>query len=193
MRVLLILFQFGFLFGLFGACNQSQEIEQLDNEGHTILENFQGLDPKSTLRIAGEKEPGVRLRLCLTIINASSKIPIADQKVLMYHTTSEGDYEPITPNDESTARLSGTVITDPYGRIFVDTILPGDYGSSDDNRHIHTTVFGAKPEGYDIHFKQYSGFMGRRFVRGSDQHFLADLKMDDQGNLIAILRIECKY
>ena len=68
----------------------------------------------------------------------------------------------------------------------------GDYGSSADNRHIHTTVFGAQPEAYDIHFKQYTGVMGKRFVKNSDQHFLADLKRSADGSLIGFLTIEVK-
>ena len=54
------------------------------------------------------------------------------------------------------------------------------------------TVFGAKPEAYDIHFKQYTGKMGKNFISGSDQHFLADLKKDEDEKLIAFLTIEVK-
>ena len=90
------------------------------------------------------------------------------------------------------ARISGTAQTDSMGRVFLETILPGDYGSSADNRHIHTTVFGAKPEGYDIHFKQYTSWMGKNFADSSDQHFIADLKRDNNGFLIAFLTIEPK-
>ena len=75
---------------------------------------------------------------------------------------------------------------------YVQTILPGDYGSSADNRHIHTTISDAHPEAYDIHFKQYTGSMGSNFISGSDQHFLADLKQTPDGILVAFVTIEAK-
>ena len=96
------------------------------------------------------------------------------------------------PNDESSARLNGSAITDNKGQIYVETILPGDYGDSDDNRHIHTTVFGAKPEAYDINIKQYITYMGKNFTEGSDQHFLADLRMTKDSTLVCFLTIEVK-
>ncbi len=110
----------------------------------------------------------------------------------LYHTSAAGEYKPTDPNDESTARLNGTVLTDEKGRVFVQTILPGDYGRSADNRHIHTTVKDARPEAYDIHFKQYTGKMGSRFINRSDQHFLADLKQTKDSLLVAFLTLEVK-
>ena len=110
-----------------------------------------------------------------------------------YHTSTEGEYEPTNPNDETTARLNGTAITDSFGRVYVKTILPGDYGNSKNNRHIHTSVFGARPEAYDIFFTQYSGGIGNLMNSGNGQMFFAELKRTSNNELICFLTIEAKF
>ena len=174
------------------SCSTDRTIAPLSQNEKALLQEFRSLPNTSNLTIANMNEPGERLKLCLTFINIETKETLPHQSVKFYHTSSTGNYEPTDPADESTARLNGTSKTDVKGRIFVNTILPGDYGSSADNRHIHTTVFGATPEGYDIHFKQYSGIMGRNFVRNSDQHFLVDLKRDTDGTLVGFMIILIK-
>ena len=144
------------------------------------------------MQITNSDEPGESLILCLTFVEKDSGNPLSDQRVHFYHTNTNGEYNPSVANDESTARLGGSAMTNSKGQILVQTILPGDYGSSADNRHIHTTVFGARPEAYDIHFKQYTEGLGRNFIDGSDQHFLADLKRNSEGALITFLSIEVK-
>ncbi len=128
----------------------------------------------------------------MTFVNKTDKKKLSNQIVKFYHTSNSGNYEQSDPNDESSARLNGSAITDNKGQIYVETILPGDYGDSDDNRHIHTTVFRAKPEAYDINFKQYITYMGKNFTEGSDQHFLADLRMTKDSTLVCFLTIEVK-
>lgn len=176
----------------FVACSIDRTIVDLtESEDHTLA-GFQQLPAESKLKIADDQEPGERLMLCLTFIDKESKQHLSGQLVQFYHTSSNGTYEPSDANDESTARLSGQALTNEEGQIYVETILPGDYGSSDDNRHIHTTVFGARPEAYDIHFKQYTGYMGNNFIEGSDQHFLANLKKTKENSLVSFLTIEVK-
>ena len=138
-------------------------------------------------------EPGRRLLLCVQVVDKATQTAVCRTSVHLYHATDNGEYEPLTVGDESTARLSGSAQTDDRGRIFVETILPGDYGSSADNRHIHTTVRGSQPEAYDIHFKQYSTFMLRRFVNRSDQHFLVDLRRTATGELVGTVTIAAKF
>ncbi len=181
---------FPFLFLV--ACGIDRDIPKLSTSDLQTLEDYRLLEPPSNVQISDENESGETLLACLQFVDAITKEPLANQTVLFYHTDTEGEYRPIVAGDESTARLSGEGVTDNVGKIFLQTILPGDYGSSSDNRHIHTTVFGAKPEAYDIHFKQYTGFMGTRFITGSDQHFLAHLKQDESGKLITFLTIEVK-
>ena len=174
------------------SCSIDRGTNSISSAETGILENFQQLGPAHQLQINEPDEPGRPLTLCLTFVDNSTGEPISNQEVHFYHTDTNGEYNPKVSGSESTARLSGSAITDADGKILVQTILPGDYGSSEDNRHIHTTVFGAKPEAYDIHFKQYTGGMGKRFVDGSDQHFLADLKRNNDGSLITFLSIEVK-
>ena len=187
-RIILLL-----LAGLATHCTIDRAIPFLDATEENRIKAFQSLDERHQVRIAPRSEPGERLLLCLTFRNRATKQPLTNQSVHFYQATTEGNYEPKDPTDESTARLNGSAVTDPQGRIYVETILPGDYGSGTDNRHIHTTVAGARPEAYDIHFKQYATFMGRRFAARSHQHFLADLKATRGEELVAFLDVACKF
>lgn len=175
------------------SCGIDRDIPSISQKDLKAIQNFEQLDKANKVLINEDKGSAEPLILCLTFVDLASKEPLFNQRVHFYHADATGEYRPSTSGDESTARLSGEAITDSLGRILLKTSLPGDYGSSADNRHIHTTVFGAKPEAYDIHFKQYTGWMGRNFIDGSDQHFLADLKKDESDNLIAVLAIEVKF
>ena len=184
--ILLLFFIFSF------SCSIDRTIVNVSEKENNTLINFQKLPTKNILKITDENEPGEKLLLCLTFIDKQSKIKLSNQLVKFYHTGTNGNYEQANPNDESTARLNGQSMTNDIGQIYIETILPGDYGSSNDNRHIHTTVFGAKPEAYDIHFKQYTDYMGNNFIEGSDQHFLANLKKTKEDELVSFLTIEVK-
>ncbi|GAB5399499.1 MAG: hypothetical protein Aureis2KO_10840 [Aureisphaera sp.] len=153
---------------------------------------FQNLESKNKIQICDENEIGQKLWLCLTVVSKESEEPIINEEIKLYHTSTAGEYELTNPADPSSARLGGTVITDEEGRVFVQTILPGDYGSSADNRHIHTTVNNARPDAYDINFEQYTSTMGRNFINGSDQHFLANLKQTKDNVLVTFLTMEVK-
>ncbi len=177
---------------LLSSCTIDRTIEFSNNEEIAVLRAFQSLPEESMLKIASDDEPGEHLLLCITFRKKEDGTSVFGQKVHFYHTSNQGNYEPSSPGDESTARLNGDAVSSSTGRIFVETILPGDYGSSTDNRHIHTTVTGARPEAYDIHFKQYSSFMSKNFIDDSDQHFLADLKRTEDGSLVAFLTMEIK-
>ena len=145
------------------------------------------------MKITDENEPGEKLILCLTFIDKESKRNLPNQLVKFYHTSTDGIYEQTDPIDESTARLNGQAFTNSEGQIYVETILPGDYGSSDDNRHIHTTiVFELKPKYYDIFFNQYKGRVARFMDSGNDHMFFADLKRTKENKLVSFLTIEVK-
>ena len=181
-----------FAFALLTQCSIDRAIPPLNNQEIATLEKFKRFKTINKLKISDANEPGEKLWLCLTFVSKENKQPLAHQKVKLFHTSTKGEYEPSNPNDESTARLSGLVTTNESGHAFIQTILPGDYGSSADNRHIHTTVYEAKPEAYDIHFKQYTGQMGESFISGSDQHFLAELKKHEDSILVTFLTMEVK-
>jgi len=180
----LILISFG--------CKDDPSFLTISDKETLELKDFQRIESNSKSTINKENEPGEKLLLCLKYIDKENKKPLINQEVKFYHTSELGEYDPADPKDESTARLKGTAITNKLGKIYIETILPGDYGSSDDNRHIHTIVKGAKPETYDIHFLQYTGFMGKRFIENSDQHFSAELKYNKDSTLVTFLTIEVK-
>ncbi len=177
---------------LFTQCATDRTISKLNELEAKTLKVFENFESENQVQISDSDEPGQKLWLCLTVISKENKKPLVNEQIHLYHTSSAGEYEPSDPNDETTARLNGSAITDEKGRIYVKTILPGDYGSSADNRHIHTTVKNARPQAYDIHFKQYTGVMGNNFISGSDQHFLADLKQTKDSTFVAFLTIEVK-
>ncbi len=175
-----------------GYFDTDREIPPLEPDKVAQLASYQAMPEESQLAIAPDNEPGERLWLCLRFVDKATQDALAGRSVHFYHTSAAGEYEPADPADESTARLSGSAMTDDAGRIYVRTVLPGDYGSADDNRHIHMAVRGAKPEAYDIHFSQFSTFMLRDFVAGSDQHFLAFLQQHEGNELVSFVTVEIK-
>ena len=174
------------------SCGIDRTTNSISSKETGIFNEYLKLDDSHQLQIASKDELGERLTLCLTFIDKASEKPVKNRKIHFYHTDTHGNYDPVISSDESTARLSGSALTNHEGRSLVETILPGDYGSSSDNRHIHTNVTGASPEAYDIHFKQFTSMMGKRFVSGSDQHFLADLKRNADGSYIGFVTIAVK-
>lgn len=174
------------------GCGFDRTIYPYSSEEENMLTAFENFPQRSQMIVVDEEEPGVRLNLCLTFVNKETGASLNDRQVSLYQTDDEGNYDATDPDDESTARLRKHATTDSLGRLFVRTILPGDYGSSSDNRHIHLQVAKAKPTAYDLHFKQYSTYMLRRFVEKSDQHFLVDLKIDSVGTLFGNMIVECR-
>jgi len=87
-------------------------IVQISEAEKDVLNEYQHLDKKNKSYIADKKEPGKRLLLCLTFVN---KAELLNQVVKFYHTSSSGNYEQSNPNNESSARLNGSAITDSKG------------------------------------------------------------------------------
>lgn len=174
------------------SCSAQEEIEKASSTEEVLLKEFQKIGEISSLEMAKRREAGQKLILCITFIDKKDKTPVKDQTVLLYQTAKDGNYYPKVEGDESTARIKAIGVTDDKGRLFVNTILPGSYASSGDNRHIHTKVFGAKPEAYDLHFKQYTNARMKRFIESRDQFFLVDLKRTKKKKLIGFVTIEVK-
>jgi hypothetical protein len=188
MKTIVLLFSCVF----FVQCSSDRTISPLTEKEDLIFQEFDKMDERNKVFITDKNEPGEPLILCLTFVDKDTGQALSNQKVSFYHTSNEGEYEPSNLNDETTARLNGTAISDTSGRVYVKTILPGDYGSSENNRHIHTTVYGARPENYDIFFKQFSGGMGSLMNAGNDQMFYTQLKRTANNELICFLTIEAK-
>ena len=138
------------------------------------------------------EEVGKKMFLCLQFIDRKTLKPLKKQKVLFYQTASDGNYYPKVEGDEKTARISGTAFTSDEGKILIETILPGSYSSSGDNRHIHTKVFDAKPSAYDIYFKQYTSEKMKNFIASYDQFLQVNLKKNKKDELAGFLTIKIK-
>ncbi|MCA1576947.1 MAG: hypothetical protein LC794_06235 [Acidobacteria bacterium] len=91
----------------------------------------------STIEIAGPQEPGARIHLSGTIVDANGK-PVPGVKMFLYHTDATGYYSrPV--NNPRQARLRGTLWSNTSGQYSFHTIRPAHYGdvSSPPAIHIH--------------------------------------------------------
>ncbi len=143
------------------------------------------LAPEHRLWLVTETEPGRRLFLLGRLLRLEDGTPIAHHPIELYQADHKGAYDEDTPGVEASARLRGAVRTDHLGRFLITTILPGDYGATEDNRHIHTRVPGAKPDGYDFYFRPYINRGLLSWAKRSDQAMVLDLKKMDSGALVA--------
>jgi hypothetical protein len=127
----------GLLFVVFTAgCSNLQSNE----EPPPSLESY-----IPTISLAPTNEPGQRLTLFGTVVDSQTGNPIPGTAVYLYHADANGEYQPSDPSDESTAKLSGEVITNDDGEFIVDTIVPREYDQPG-NRHIH--LHYVRAEGY---------------------------------------------
>ncbi len=172
--------------------SQNKATTTISASEKTTWESFQKIPQSASLKLTTNDEPGEKLILCIRVVDKTKKTPLEDQKVLLYQTGNDGEYRPEVAGNERTARIKGVGFTDNKGRLYIETILPGSYATQGDGRHIHTQVFGAKPEAYDLHFKQYTGAKMRRFIENRDQFFLIDLKYTEDNQLIGFVTIEVK-
>lgn len=108
------------------GCTNSPRDEAISNEvdSHTIT-------------LADENEPGQRLTVYGLVVDSLTSEPIKNAKVYLYHADSNGEYMPADPDDESTAQLSGEVITNDSGEFVVHTIVPREYDNGNQHIHLH--------------------------------------------------------
>lgn len=180
------------LFAL-AACSIDREIKEMTPIEERAFADFQRLPEKSKVSLVSDDEPGETLYICGTLVDDEDTVIIPKAEILFYHTGVDGEYDESIPGEESTARINGRLVTNDVGRFFVKTILPGNYPRRTDNRHIHTLVRGARPEAYDIHFRQYTDFLASEFIRGSDQHFNVYLKRAASGDLVIFVKMVVNY
>lgn len=140
---------------------------------------YAGLSDTHTLALTGPNEPGEPLLVLGLLTDSATGKPIPNWPVTVYHSDASGSYGGTDPNDESSARLKGQVITDSTGRFRITTVLPGEA-----NQHVHLGVTGANPEAYDLYFSQLIGFGLRRWAESSSQAFVVDLYRMDSRQLI---------
>jgi protocatechuate 3,4-dioxygenase beta subunit len=93
--------------------------------------------------IAGQDEPGQRIRLHGVVYQPDGRTPAADVILYLYHTNAEGIYEKRgdeTGNGLRHGHLRGWLRTDRDGRYEIRTIRPGNYPGNNEAQHIHVTV-----------------------------------------------------
>ena len=76
-------------------------------------------------------------------MDLETKAPIQGAQVYAYHTNHLGDYE---EDETGNARIQGTAVSDPKGKVEFKTIYPRGYNNSSTGEHIH---FKVNAEGYD--------------------------------------------
>ena len=83
----------------------------------------------------------------------------------MYQTDHAGSYQNDDPEDESTARIRGELVTDPDGRFGFVTVQPGEYPDQPPgNRHIH------------FHSVSAAGYESTGFVLLFDENVRPDVR-----------------
>ena len=153
---------------------------------------FQSLDKAHLAQPSPADEPGTRMQLMVEIVSKETGKGISQETLFLYHTTQEGVYETTVPQDPITAKLQAHVQTDEKGRFLIQSIVPGQYPSSNNPPHIHLQLDAAQPPYYDILFDHKIGKMGRRQAERHDQMFIASMYQGDEGELIGYVRITVK-
>ncbi len=90
------------------------------------------------LRMTGKNEPGTPLHLEATFVDGDGS-PIADLRIYLFQAGVDGKYaaEASGPGEgDGNPRLFAWLVTDPDGRIVLDTILPGPYGEAPPHFHM---------------------------------------------------------
>ena len=171
---------------------QNTAITRLTDSEFKQLEEFTSMDSLHIVQITDSHEPGTQLIICGTIVKKRNGNPIPNLNIYLYHTDNTGEYQRQIEDDVTSARLNGTVMTNKEGRFTVKTILPGDYVTHPDTKHIHTIVTGAKTEDYEFYFEQFIIDYLRITIENKDQLYLIDLKKIDNGTLVGFITLEVK-
>jgi protocatechuate 3,4-dioxygenase beta subunit len=166
------------LLGAFVSCTNSPQIDDLENanERNDINE------------FASPDEPGERLIIYGVVLDNSTNNPISNASIYFYQADDNGEYHPTDPNDESTAKLSGEIVTGENGKFILHTILPGEYNMPG-NKHIH--IHYARAEGYKeigkvILFEDNVNSEVRQWANETGFGIIIDLKEENEtfiGNL----------
>jgi hypothetical protein len=182
-RILILFVSLGLICG--SCVAQRTEIASASQSILEDLAKYEKLDSKHSADIAKVTEPGERLIVMSRLVSKETKKPIANQEIHIYQADIKGSYGETKPGDESTARISGDLTTDGNGLFMIKTILPGDYGTTAGNKHIHLNVPIAKPSAYDFFFGDYMGYSLISWATRSDQAIVLTLEKRNDGVLIA--------
>ena len=176
------------------ACDGGREpvILPVDEALAAQIDTHEALPAEHRLVLAGEDEPGRDLMILGRLVRSESGEPLAHRYIEFYQADSAGSYDETDPGVEGNARIRGTVQTDSKGLFSLSTVMPGDYGSTKLNRHIHISVPGADPEAYDFYFRQFVNNGLRSWAETSDQAILVDLRASPSGTLVGSAVVRAK-
>ncbi len=173
------------------CCTLDKSIHPLSQEESKQFQSFLSLQFPHQLTIADETEPGERLLLCLEIKDAISQQPMSQHFTFFYHVNAKGVEELTDPNNKTTTRLNGTVLTDRNGMATVSTILPGS-SMEKDQLPIHLKVAGADPKIYNVFFTQRTSYLFNFFNKNKNNTIITPLKKTSTGQLTAFATVEVK-
>jgi protocatechuate 3,4-dioxygenase beta subunit len=114
-------------------------------------------------RIAAPDEPGDRLQITGTLLQADRRTPAPGVIIYAYHTDAAGLYSRGTPETEWSRRhglLRGWIRTGQDGRYAFDTIKPTPYPNQRFPAHVHLTVLEPGKRPYWIDDIVFSGEFG---------------------------------
>ncbi len=151
-----IIFPLLLSFTAFTAC--SQNTAQLQNKRETGAQTvggrcegceaiyecpvlFERLDETDTL--PGFNEPGQKIEISGTIVQADGKTPAAGVIMYVYHTDQNGVY-PKKGNEKGFDRqhgyIRGWIRTNALGQYRLYTLVPASYPNSSNPKHIHPVI-----------------------------------------------------
>ena len=185
-----MLFLFAFL--VVSCSAQTSEFPAATENLLDTLKTYEKLPSENQVKMNKKEEEGDVLLILGVLVSKETNKPIPNHKFLLYQAGIDGNYNESEKGDEKTARIRGEVTTNKDGRFFVKTIVPGDYGATAGNRHIHMFVPDTKPRGYDFYFGDFMGTGLRTWAEGSDQATILTLSKRKTGDFITEARLVVK-
>lgn len=186
--LLLLLLSFGFSL-------LAQRLSPVPDSMLSLIDTYQKLPQKHIFQPIDKDEAGTPLWLMVEVFARDCDCPFTDTEVFMTQTSDAGVYDLSIAGDWASARLKGTIQTDHKGRYLIKSILPGTYPNSNTaNPHIHVMIAASDPPYYDIVFKPYLNWFGKRdLLKKPEQHFAADLWQNPNDQLIGYVRIYIRH
>ncbi|MEL7534511.1 MAG: hypothetical protein AAFN10_24605 [Bacteroidota bacterium] len=172
----------------------AQRLSPFPDSMQNVLTQYQQLSPQHRFKPITADEPGRPLLLMVEIWGRDCDCPLPETAVFMTQTSDAGVYDLSIAGDWASARLKGSIQTDPKGRYLIESILPGTYPNSPTaNPHIHLMLESLSQPYYNILFQPYLNWYGRRtLVKRGEQHFAADIWQGPRNQLIGYVRIYVK-
>lgn len=148
----------------------------------------------AVVHLVADSEPGPRLRIDGTVVEAASGAAISGATIVVYQTDQTGAYQQSDRADESTARIRGELTTDEDGRFGFVTVQPGEYPNEPvGNRHIHFHTVeapGFQPRGFVLLFDDNVRDEVRSWAHTTGFGQVIELEGDPQSGFTGNVEIE---